>query len=77
MSRPRRADSKQPISFRFRPKIIDLIDQAAKRRGWTRQQWMDRLIERGLQGEGLLDRQPDQPAKPAPTEVTPQFKDTK
>lgn len=56
MSPPKKANAKQPVSLRFTPDISGLIDQAATKRGMTRQEWFDRLVERGLQGEGLLPK---------------------
>jgi hypothetical protein len=75
--RPKRDDAKKPISLRFTPTVIELIGQAAGRRGWTRQKWMDRLVERGLQGEGLLERPAgDDPPRGRKTDVSPRFKGT-
>jgi hypothetical protein len=44
------------VSLRFTPEHLALIDEDRNRpgRGWTRQEWFDRLTVRYLQGAGLL-----------------------
>ncbi len=65
--------AKKVVSLRFSPEHLELVDQAAKARGWTRQAWMDRLVLRGLQGEGLLPVAPkSEPARSG--EIEPNFK---
>lgn len=45
---------KAVISIRVTAERLALVDQAATARGAKRTAWLDRLVERGLQGAGLL-----------------------
>jgi hypothetical protein len=70
----RRAESasgqaKVAAGFKLDPPRLALVDEAAKRRGWSRQAWLERLVDRGLQGEGLLER--DEGRQDLPAKVTP------
>lgn len=59
-----------------------LVDQAAAQLGVTRAEWLRRLVDRGLRGQGLLERPPlpaAEPKQPAPlrrlrADVVPRFK---
>ncbi len=69
MARPKNPKKKVPVGLRFPPDVLALIDKAAKARGWTRQEWVDQVVRRGLIGEGLLP-EPGRP-NPAPAAARP------
>lgn len=54
------------MSLRFSGEHLDLIDQHRTTRGWSRQEWFDRLVVRGLQGAGLLSAEATAPPEGLP-----------